>query len=343
MLPLNHSPTEQLQTLGKQENQSNPTTDAIAAKVTTTPEETRKQLSQSQADSEKEDSEPIELEVIGDYLEENQYIGTWGETFGSTNITAGERINRPSKTTNETEDGFATFDDAVAYAHISIVSQKADGGVIVKIKERYYAYTIKVAGDREFSRKNLEEGLDTLKISKNNVEIIQALITTDGYTAPPTEFQSNEKPAYIVKRDQAGKAWQSTTDPKESGYQTILQDLAEGRDVQINEQGYVALFRGLLKAKALKRLEENRQRLEEAKAQYSSDNSKAPQNLKYLYEVIKKDQQLEVIQTNVDQKIFEINRKLDELKPKQGETETPSRNTRLGSQTRNRKTTPNHK
>ena len=222
-----------------------------------------------------------------------KYIATWGDVLTSCNIIGGLEIVAPSKVPGETGSGYDTFQDALAYAHVGIASHGAQGGVIIKKETRFFAFTITLdSWVDDFTRSNLEE-LSTLDSSGSEVAGIQTLITQDGYAAPFTKSPSPSKsiPVHIVDRESAGGYWHSTKAPEASGYQTMLKDIAEGRKTDMTPEGYVALFKGLLRARSQERLEQNSKMLVEEAKKYEAPEGDN-EDWQRLREVIEKDREL---------------------------------------------------
>ncbi|MGA9770394.1 MAG: DUF4157 domain-containing protein [Blastocatellia bacterium] len=235
-----------------------------------------------------------------------KFLGTW-EQLSSSSITGGVEIVGPGNKPGRTGGGFDTFQDALAYAHVGIASYEAEGGVIIKKDERYFAYTITLdSWLYDFTRENVEEDISSLETTESQVDGIQAFITEDGYAAPVTvSFSTSQSiPVHIVDRERAGGYWHSTQDADASGYKNMLSDLAEGRASGLNAEGYVALFKGLLKANAQTRLEENRKLLtdEEGKYKNTQTDNKHWQRLR---EVIEKDKELATYQRLYRQKAMD--------------------------------------
>ncbi|WP_017660507.1 hypothetical protein [Baaleninema simplex] len=172
------------------------------------------------------------------------------------------------------------FDRAMALAHVAIATGGDDGAVVIEQEGFHYIFTLEIETDGsrgEFSREEVEEGRDeiTLTGAGNNINV-KAFVTIDGHLVTPnTEIGTLDSRSVLE-----GEA-ESTTFPNMEGYQAVLeQDLPRlERNEQINNEGYIALFRGLVKAKALQRLADNRQRIEEAKEQYYIPSTDNPDNL----------------------------------------------------------------
>jgi hypothetical protein len=229
---------------------------------------------------------------------DGKFLGVWKELYTSAKFKGGEEIKRPGKTKGESEEGFATFQEALVYAGVVIASRHADGGVIIKQGDRFYAFTIiSDAWVYDFSRKNVEEGFDEVLISGSEVKGIQAFVTIDGHAV------------YIVKhRKPAGYYpmgyYHSTKAPEAEGFQTVLKDIKEGRAFESTEKGYVALFKGLLKAKALAQLEKNIKRLDEEEHKYFS-SEQAKVQLGFLRQIILKDKELASYQEDIKKRMKE--------------------------------------
>lgn len=222
-----------------------------------------------------------------------QYLGKWGETLSESDITGGVEILRPGTEVGTTENGFATQHEASAYAHVVIASRRAQGGVIIRKDGRFQAFTIRIDTSDTFSRENVEEGFDTLQTTGSKVQEIVAFVTTDGHIAPPTvaRSRSHGTPVFVRERDRAGGYWHSTQAPSSAGYQSMLRDMTANRNLNIDARGYIALFKGLLKANALAQLQKNRLRLGEIEQQYTRAprRSKKWQRLRLM---IEKDKRL---------------------------------------------------
>ena len=224
-----------------------------------------------------------------------KFLGYWKETTDAK-ITGGEEIKRPGATKNKEEEGFTSFQNALAYAGVEIANQDADGGVIIEGKDRFYAFTIEVhSWVYDFSRENVEAGGgDQLVTSGSEIVGIRAFVTKDGYAAPPTMSPSPSPsiPVTIVKRGRQSSSYkQSSKMPEEEGFKTILNDIKEGRELGLNAEAYVAMFKGMLKANAFRQLEENEQKLFEEQKKYETDQ-KNNKNWIRLKQIIKQDQEL---------------------------------------------------
>jgi hypothetical protein len=140
----------------------------------------------------------------------------------------------------ESEQGFASFQEALVYAGVVIASRNAAGGVIIKQGDQFYAFTIiSDAWVNELSRKNVEGGFDQVLISGAEVDGIQAFVTTDGHAVPWTASPSPSRsiPVHIVERRRQGGYWQSTKTPEAEGFQTIVKDVKKRTSGRSDRRG----------------------------------------------------------------------------------------------------------
>lgn len=194
-------------------------------------------------------------------------IGVWVYGVQRISIIGGNPITRSNKSS------FENFQDAAAYTHVTNATQNENGGVIIKQGKFYYAFTVKFNSIEKFYQRSIKDSKALFAVQN---EGIQAFIAVDGYIAtnikPVSDINAVPINLINIPTDLSREEKLETKNfPNESSYQTILKDLATGENNSINENGYVALFKGLLKAKALKLLDENRRRLLQAQSQYSSD------------------------------------------------------------------------
>ncbi len=180
-------------------------------------------------------------------------------------------------------------------SNVAIATGGDDGAVVIEQEGFHYIFTLEIETDGsrgEFSREEVEEGRDeiTLTGAGNNINV-KAFVTIDGHLVTPnTEIGTLDSRSVLE-----GEA-ESKTFPNMEGYQAVLeQDLPRlERNEQINNEGYIALFRGLVKAKALQRLADNRQRIEQLKAKYEAPEQGSGENseedaISHLRQVVEAD------------------------------------------------------
>ncbi len=217
-------------------------------------------------------------------------LGEWGETLSSATLVGGELLRNPESG----DGGFGSVSEAQAWAGPMIAQQQQDGGVIIKYQARYFAYAMQVESwISSFSRANLEGGFDTLSTEGAQVADIQAFVTGDGYAAPPTVARAGSlaDTVHIVERRLAGGHWRPTKLPQTEDFAATAAALREGGSLGLDATGAVALFKTMVKAEAMKRLEENRKHTHELQQQYS-DTSEGSPRFSRLRELAEKDRAL---------------------------------------------------
>ena len=115
----------------------------------------------------------------------------------------------------------------------------------------------------------MEQGFDRLVPTGAGKEVdIEAFVTIDGYLVEPNRpIVSKGSEGLTID----GQESVSAQLPSETGYAAVAAEDSSGPEDSsppVGIGGYISLFRGFLKAKALQRLRNNRARLVEAKPRY---------------------------------------------------------------------------
>ncbi len=204
-------------------------------------------------------------------------------------LIAGDMILRAGSEAGEFEDAFETIGQASAYAHVTIASRVEDGGVIIRQDGRYRIYVVDVDPSRLlFHRQAIEEDMDTsslLDTSNSQVAGVVAFISSDGYRVPINQ-------EIKLNPNRLNPDAVPTSDIEMEGYEQVLQDLRQGRDLNLDSEGYVALFKGMLRGNAMRQLQENEQKLDEEQRKYGRDRSASSTAWQRLRAIIRKDQAL---------------------------------------------------
>ena len=204
-----------------------------------------------------------------------QKLGRWQEITGA-DLIGGEEIPPPSKE----ETGFTSYQEALAWGQAKVADLGADGGVVLKQDERYYLFTLVVKSwSDDFSRANVESGLDKVSADGPAGGLVEAYLTCDGHVVRPTVSRVNsaDEAIYVVDRGSEGSTWHPTTLPDATAYDDIAAKAKEGADLELGEEGALALFRGMLKSKAIARVNANRAALDKLETKYGrGDNEQDP-------------------------------------------------------------------
>jgi hypothetical protein len=193
-------------------------------------------------------------------------VGTWTDSTEAA-LIGGDEIKPP----HGVEGGFASRGEAVAWAGPQLAEGGADGGLILRQGERWFAYTMTVQSLLyDFTAENVTGGLfeDTLQANLIAAPGLEGFITQDGvlllpHTTIEPDGEGGAQLGLVVPADGHLVA------PREADYDTIVEAAQAGTLPPMDEAGAVALFKGVLKAKALERLRENRAALEAMEAQYA--------------------------------------------------------------------------
>jgi hypothetical protein len=229
-------------------------------------------------------------------------VAVWGTALSRSKIFAGDVLGANKDVSDSgLTAGFASYDAAVGHASVLAVANyeagsAIDGAVIIQIGQRFYAYEIKADTILDnFTRKDLEAGLNTLSVTKAEVQGVRSLITRDGYIAPITAERapSPEIPTYIIDPSHAGGYWHSTEFPKPQAFDEFRKSLAKGQTQPLSgiPEINLALFKGMVRATAIQRVQENRALLPKEEAKYQQTGSDDKQWV-HLRELIEKDQDL---------------------------------------------------
>ncbi|MDY6785854.1 MAG: polymorphic toxin type 28 domain-containing protein [Cyanobacteriota bacterium] len=216
------------------------------------------------------------------------------------------------------------LDDAAALARVAMATGGEQGAVVVRLDGEEGGYSIltleinlpALGGPRAFSRHEVEGRTSQIVLTGDGRGLgIEAFVTTDGYLVEPD--------VSIVERGDRrtrieGQEVTSTTFPSEGGYEAVVkQDLPDlEKEGRINNEGRLALFLGLVKAKALERLAQNRQRIQQAKAQYETSeggggNRAQGDAVSRLRQVVETDEALALKEIELE---LEINRQRNALR-----------------------------
>lgn len=248
----------------------------------------------------KEDEDKAQKPVV-----EGKKLGVWKETT-SADLIGGAEILPPSKE----ERGFSSYPEALAWGAAKVAG--AHGGVVVKAGDRYYVFSMTVkTWFYAFSRANVEGGLDQVTAEGGEVAGIQCFLTNDGHVVPPTVSRSDSKskPVYIVERGKAGGYWHPTQVPDASGYTDLAKQAKDGKLNDLSKEEAVALFKGMVKSKAIAQIQANRKKIAELEATYQPGSGKAEQDPHWtrLRELSEKDQLLAAKQKQLEDEKSKLN------------------------------------
>lgn len=195
---------------------------------------------------------------------------------------------------------FRTIDAAGAHAHVMIASHSAEGGMIVLGAEgRYHLYSITIPQGVTFSHRQVKNDSHSLEPDNSAIDgQIQAFVTQDGYIVDLEITTVEQDDAYGLRL--FVDAGQEQDYPEgvghiglasAAGYEQVINHLPElEQSGAINQQGYLALFIGLLKTKALQKLDENQALVESLHEQYAGDAQ--PTQMARLRQILAKNVEL---------------------------------------------------
>ncbi|MDX2305687.1 MAG: DUF4157 domain-containing protein, partial [Microscillaceae bacterium] len=221
-----------------------------------------------------------------------QQVGTWRRSTELGLIThpirADEMILRAGSQEGTYEENFSSPQNAAAYAHTIIASRDAQGACIIRHEGQYRIYLIEMNPSPPFTRGVLEHegGLSSSQVSTTDSEVVGVVnfVTSDGYLVPINHTirdHSNRLDPDAIR----------TSDIEITGYQQVLEDIRSGRNVGLSSAGYIALFKGMLRANALQQLRENKQKLDQEQAKYRNDQSDNAEWIR-LRQIIRQDQEI---------------------------------------------------
>ncbi|MBK9371638.1 MAG: DUF4157 domain-containing protein [Deltaproteobacteria bacterium] len=216
-------------------------------------------------------------------------VGVWADSTEAA-LIGGDELKPP----HGVEGGFASRGEAVAWAGPQLAEGGADGGLILRQGERWFAFTMSVESLLyDFTAENVTGGLfeDTLHADLVAAPGLEGFITQDGvfvvpHTAVEADGAGGTQETILVPSDGHLVA------PKEADYASIVADAQAGTLPPMDEAGAVALFKGVLKAKALERLRENRAALEAMEARYAPGAQGADERWERLRELMAVDKLL---------------------------------------------------
>jgi hypothetical protein len=224
-------------------------------------------------------------------------LGTLLATWGGTVLTSDVKAKAPF---TGMDAAFDSAGRAVAWASTVVVTlreagESVDGAAVIKKDGGYFVWQVSVSGFWSFSRSNVES-MTTLDTSAGKVPGVVLFITSDGYVAPITMSSSPSPatPTYIVDRKRAGAYWHPTRFPSDADFQKARDDVADGHITLNLPETALAFFRGVLRARALKRLDENKALTHAEEARYADTRNAAWGRLR---EVIKKDREAAAAQS----------------------------------------------
>jgi hypothetical protein len=193
-------------------------------------------------------------------------VGQWTDS-GVAKLIGGAELAPPTPG----QLGFPSRGEAVAWAGASLADAGADGAVIVRGGDRFFAFGMSVESWLyDFTAENVTSGLaeDSLHADGAAVPGIEGFVTVDGVFVVPHTFTEVEASGEVLGGINV-LSGDHTSVPTESDLAELAAMARSDAALPLNADGAVALFKGLLKSKALARLRENRAALEEMEARYA--------------------------------------------------------------------------